>query len=185
MPSSKIIFSSIIVVVLLGLGLGFVLNHKSAKTDVEVLPTTTTEPVVTAKATTTPTKNSGTVSSLDKALSADEKTVLYAPGSTASAEATQAHFDLANKIAVSTDKIVINDCLATPVVLKTKLGSTITISNQGTKDFEFRVDTSSISIPVGKSVSYKIEFKTGQGLYGYGCDEEGLNRAIGLILVTQ
>jgi plastocyanin len=124
------------------------------------------------------------INQLNNRLTDEEKVLLNMTSGTLTKAEGQAHFDLATKLAVEGSELNITNCLATPAVLKVKNGSTITVFNGGTKDFPFGFDKDKVTVPLGKSISYKVNFKLGQGLYGYGCDNKEVSRGVGLILVT-
>lgn len=113
----------------------------------------------------------------DKDLTADEKALLTAESP---------DYKLATKVAVATSEIEVKDCKATPSIAQVKYGSSFTVKNAGTKEFKFVIDPSSpVTIGAGKSATIKADFKNGEGLYGYGCNNPAVQRAIGLILAIK
>lgn len=118
-------------------------------------------------------------------LTEDEKVLLTTPGKDATKEQVDTLSALAAKLATPGDTITIKDCAANPVVLKTKFGSTITVTNAGSTDVHFGVGDERTVVAAGKSAKVALKYKNGPGLYGYGCDDPSLNRAIGIMLLTQ
>lgn len=121
----------------------------------------------------------------DKNLTAEQKQLFYSPGPDATAEEKQAYFDLATKVAKSGNIISINDCTASPDVLKVKLGENISVKNTGSADIKFGLGAANkVSIKAGQTVAVKDLFTKGAGLYGYGCENSAVRRAIGMVLIT-
>jgi len=116
-------------------------------------------------------------------LTADQKIIFNAPGQGASEAQLKTFSELVNKLAVGGDKITIKDCTASPEVLRTKFGSTITVENKGSTDIHFGVGSDRVLVKAGESTKVKIDFKQGPGVYGYGCDQQNLQRSIGVLLV--
>lgn len=119
---------------------------------------------------------------LNNSLTENEKILLNTSGVTLTKDLAEVRFELASSNAVVSNELKIADCLASPLVLKVKSGSTIKVYNNGQKDLTFGFDKDMVKVPIGGSVYYKI--KLDQGLYGYGCDSKDVPRGIGLIFVT-
>lgn len=173
-PVYKIITLVIGVVLIAGIGF-YVLKNKSAS--VKDTPKTAEENVPVVATTTL-------LHDLNAGLSEDEKMVLNVDAKKLTREEGEARFALAQKMAVEGKEINLNNCVAKPLVLKVKNGTTITIFNNSIRDTTFGFGEESVIVPASGKATYKINFKTGQGLYGYGCDNKEVPRAAGLILVT-
>ena len=125
------------------------------------------------------------LTTLDEKLTIDEKALLYFSKQNPTKEDEKARYVLIDKLAVESNKIVVNNCLVKPVVLKTKNGSTVTVVNEGTNDFSLSAGgMAKLSVPAGSSVDFKVSFEKPEGLFAFGCDGVNLSRAIGLILVS-
>lgn len=130
-------------------------------------------------------RSSTEVSPANENLTAEEKILFYNPGEGASEEAFDKFFNQVNESAVEGNKVVIKDCVASPLVLKIKEGSTLTVDNQGTVDINFGFDNERTLVKAGTSEKIVAKYKNGHGIYGYLCDNSSLNRSMGLLLITQ
>lgn len=187
MQSNNKVTSFLVLLVLILVVVGFGFFSFDSNNDSDMTPDSSDKPTTNPVKPTpsgTPTTKPKTLSVYDKNLTSDELSLLNVMRSNLTGAEDKARFDLANKIAVATDKLVINDCTANPVSLKTKIGKTIAVSNQGKKEIHFGFGPKPVLISPGKSINYLVDFKTGPGTYGYGCDDPSLTRAIGLFLVT-
>lgn len=118
----------------------------------------------------------------DAGLSEDEKKLFNSPAQNASAEEKRAHYDLAVRMSTESDKLEIKNCVATPVVMRVRLNSTFSVKNSGSNEIEFGFDKK-VKIAPGNTVQVKADFKNGVGLYGYGCSDQQLSRAVGFLIV--
>jgi|SRR3989344_2261893 len=120
----------------------------------------------------------------DANLTEQQKALFYNPGPDASQEQRDEFFKLAEKAAVSGQLISINGCTASPDVLKAAVGSKISVRNTGTTDIMWGVSEDKVAVKAGATVDVTALFKQGSGLYGYGCENPGVRRAIGMVLIT-
>jgi len=118
-------------------------------------------------------------------LTEDQKIMFLPPGE----NPTKAELDLFSstvaKHAVPGNAITVNNCTSTPDVLKLPYGSDFTVNNTGTTEIHFGFGEDRTLIAPGASAKLKANYKTGPGTYGYGCDDKTLNRAIGVLLITE
>ncbi len=170
----------ILLAIVLGAGIYFKYNPISTgqpAVETNSNNTNTTTPTTSTVQNTTPSTNYPT-------LTADEKALFNTPGPTATKAELDAFSTLVAKYAVAGTSVTIKDCTASPEVLKIKLGSKFTVDNKGTTDIHFGFNTDRTLVSAGTSTVITANFKNGAGIYGYGCDDQKLNRAIGILLVT-
>ena len=122
----------------------------------------------------------------DQPISASDKDKLInAPGPNATEEEFNEHFLLAERYAVVTDVLEVNDCNTNPFVLKVKSGDTFTVKNIGRLDLQLSfVKDGPLTISAGQSQKIQADFQNGPGLYGYGCSDPDVKSTIGLVLVA-
>lgn len=124
------------------------------------------------------------VSPVDEKLMEEERILFHNPGPDAPRSDFDTFFSQVNKSAVDGDKIVINDCKATPLVLRVKYESTFTVENKGAQDINFGFESEKTLVKAGTSKKIKANYKNGHGIYGYGCDNPEVARSIGVLLIT-
>lgn len=121
---------------------------------------------------------------VDNNLTAEEKVLFYNPGPDAPKADFDKFFSQVNQSAVDGNKIVINDCKASPLVLRIKHGDSLTIDNQGTTDIHFGFQDERTLVKAGTNEKIAAKYKNGHGIYGYGCDNTSVARSIGVLLIT-
>lgn len=113
--------------------------------------------------------------SLTPGLTAEEKFILNPPPKDASRSALEKHAQTVAKLAKEGDMIEINHCQPTPRVLKTKLGSSLTIKNDDNAVRMIIFDSQHIyKIPPKGHTTIMTELKYGTGDYGYVCSGAGI-----------
>lgn len=114
-----------------------------------------------------------------------EKRISDTPGMDSSNEVKEAYSNLINQNAVDGYSLVINDCKASPLVLRVRYGDEISVTNKGKNDIHFGFGDERTLVRSGQSQKIKINFKNGAGIYGYGCDDEAYDRSIGVLKVLK
>lgn len=112
-------------------------------------------------------------------LSEDEKKALVFP-ETESAKEKSAHASVVEKIAIETDELELKDCRSKPVVIESKEGSVIRVSNKSDKEHNIGIRDKNFVIKANMNLDIKVDFGGG-GIYGYSCDSE---RVVGIIWVN-
>lgn len=121
----------------------------------------------------------------DENLTEEERILLYHHPKDATEEQRLAFAEFVNQKATEGDTIVVKDCTAKPIVLKTSYNSTFTVDNQGTTDINFGVSDERTLVKAGSKAKIKANYRNGPGIYGYGCDDTTLRRSIGVLLLTK
>lgn len=115
-----------------------------------------------------------------------EKKVLLPPAPNSSKEEVDEHFKLAGELSVEGDKVVINNCKATPLVLRAKFGGSVIFENQDEEEISLSFDSNNIfKIGSRQSIISKQAFVHGPGLYGYLCMKGDFKGLTGFVLLTQ
>ena len=159
------IIAGVLVLVALGLGLS-IYKQNTPQTDNSTKPTSSSLSV-----------------SKDAELTADEKKLFNPPATTAPAADKKAHYELALRMSTESDALEIKNCVATPVVIRVRLGSTFSVKNAGSSEIDFGFGEK-VKIAPGASAPVKADFKNGVGVYGFGCsDTKAVSRLIGYVMV--
>lgn len=168
----------VVILVIVALGLGYAIYAKKyAKTAVPSEQT--------GNQNTQTNNNQQNTQTQPKELTADEKIIFSNPGPNTSKEDLALFSSTIAKLAVPGDTVTVNNCTATPQVLKMKYGSKFTVKNAGTAEIHFGFGTDRTLIAPGASAQLTANYKNGAGIYGFGCDDKSLNRAIGILLLTK
>ena len=117
------------------------------------------------------------------ALTQSEREALNPPAADAPSSAFKEHFTLVQSIAVDEGVLAIGaNCTVYPVVLKTKLGKDLMLTNHDSEQHTITFNEGhTYPVPAGQSISIPVQFGQGAGLYGYGCDRG--TSATGMVLV--
>lgn len=113
----------------------------------------------------------------------DIELVRAMPMSDASNATLQAFSVQVSERAVAADRIVLDsNCEADPAFVSVPLGGTITFVNQsGMQQGVVLTPDQTVELSEGQSNTTKIDFSTGQGVYGYSCN--GQQILAGILLV--
>ena len=182
MDSKNKTIVSVLVLLAVVLGAAIYFKYNPVSTS-QTAPLTNNNPVNTTPGTqVTPTTPAATNY---PALTADEQAMFATPpGPNATKAQLDAFSALVAKNAVAGNTITVKDCTASPDVLKIKSGDKFTVNNKGTTDIHFGFDTERTLVGAGTSALITASYKNGPGIYGYGCDDKTLNRAIGILMIT-
>jgi hypothetical protein len=117
-------------------------------------------------------------------LTEEQKALFFTLGEDTTEEEMIDYSNLVRRLAVPGDMVTINNCVASPEVLKIKFGDKLTINNEGTSDFYFSAGGTGTHITPGNKSAIVTNFKNGAGIYTYDCDDPRLGRAIGVLMLT-
>jgi hypothetical protein len=113
-----------------------------------------------------------------------QKQVLNVPDDKAPDSEKLKYFELAQTLARDADYLEIkNDCDLYPLVLYSRLGSSIKIRNSGDNNAIIQVNNDHrYEIPARETKTITADFGSGQGIYGYSCNESP--KAMGIFFVA-
>ncbi|MBI3420897.1 MAG: hypothetical protein HY006_02435 [Candidatus Sungbacteria bacterium] len=116
-------------------------------------------------------------------LIADEQAALNPPLNGSTPEASKRHAELVQRLAKDTAQLDITGCTAKPVVSRVRYKTKISVKNNDAVKHLIVFDPAhTFEIPPRAIHELPIDFQSGPGIYGYGCDN--IPQAVGMFLVT-
>ncbi len=109
--------------------------------------------------------------------------IFMTPGPDASEEEKRRHFEAVVKLAQDISVLEIGSCRPSPIAVRIKRGSSLTVKNPDGGPHVIGLDlTTTYEIKAAGDTVVTPEFAHGPGLYGFGCDNS--TGTVGFFLVT-